>query len=69
MKLLIVFEMEEKLIPFWNNMKLYSDKRNETVSLVMVRNTNLKLSLSVKLEKNLILIFKMCLQCAKVFST
>lgn len=51
MKLLIVFEMEEKLIPFWNNMKLYSDKRNETVSLVMVRNTNLKLSLSVKLEK------------------
>lgn len=36
MKLLIVFEMEEKLIPFWNNMKLYSDKRNETVSLVMV---------------------------------
>lgn len=36
MKLLIVFEMEEKLIPFWNNMKLNSDKRNETVSLVMV---------------------------------
>lgn len=36
MKLLIVFEMEEKLIPFWNNMKLYNDKRNETVSLVMV---------------------------------
>lgn len=50
MKLLIVFEMEEKLIPFWNNMKLHSDKRNETVSLVMVPQHK-TLSLSVKLEK------------------
>ena len=40
MKLLIVFEMDEKLILFWNNMKLYSDKRNESVSLVMVQNSN-----------------------------